>query len=63
MYYPVQTEWKQRAYDQKWVLWGMIIDPNETEDDREWRHANPLVSQTPYIWVPMKVVDYLVELE
>lgn len=57
---PVQTELVQRQYDGKWILWGLIPDPNENITDEIWHNREMLF---PYRWVPLKVYDYMMEIE
>lgn len=52
----IQTEFKQREYDGKWVLYGLIPDP--TLDINDFR-GRELVF--PMRWVTLKVYDWLME--
>lgn len=49
-------EWAQRKHDGKWVLWKYMVDPTENLED--WVGMEMFI---PKIWVPIKVVDYMVE--
>lgn len=52
------TEWKQRAYDGKWVQWGYVVDPNE--DLEFWLGKESLI---PLRWVILGVYDFLITLD
>jgi hypothetical protein len=52
----IQTEFKQRAYDGKWVLYGLIPDP--TLDINDFR-GRELVF--PMRWITLKVYDWIME--
>lgn len=60
-YNPSQTELVQRKYDGKWVLWGLVPDPNEDIEDHEAWYGREMLF--PYRWVPLRVYDYLMEIE
>lgn len=53
-------EWSQRKYDGKWVLWKYMVDPNENLED--WYEMG-MEMHIPKVWIPIKVVDYLVEVK
>jgi hypothetical protein len=53
-----KTEFTQRSYDGKWVLWSYEVDP--TIDLEDFRGREMLI---PYRWVPRGVYDYFVEFE
>lgn len=51
-------EFKQRAYDGKWVMWKNMIDPTIEPEEYEGMEL-----MMPKIWVPLGVYDYLMEIE
>jgi hypothetical protein len=53
-----KTEFIQRKYDGKWVLWSYEVDP--TIDLEDFRGREMLI---PYRWVSRGVYDYIVEFE
>lgn len=51
------TELRQRAYDGKWSVWGLVSIQRENPDD--WADKNtPLQSR----WIQLKVYDFVGDL-
>lgn len=51
----MKKEIAQRKYDGKWVMWGLIPDP-------EFVFVENSEMPIPMKWVPLKVYDYEVTL-
>jgi hypothetical protein len=57
----IKTELKQRAFDSKWQLLGLIMDHDNAYTYTTESGAK--VSLVPEKWITLGVYDYLMEIE
>lgn len=57
----MNVEYKQRSYDNKWVEWTYMVDPeiDQEEIDELYQGKEMLI---PKRWVATRVFDYMVEI-
>lgn len=56
----LETHWKQRAFDGKWMLMGKIFDD---ENRYSYKGENgSMVHLIPTKWIILSVYDYLLEI-
>lgn len=55
----LETHWKQRAFDGKWMLMGKIFDD---ENRYSYQAENEsMIHLIPTKWIILNVYDYLIE--